>query len=53
MATAPERKRDDDAAEARRWVAEVDRKAKRGELTGDGAFLRRKLAEEKRKLRQK
>ena len=38
-----------DAAEARRWAAEMRRRGEAGELTDDIPYLKRQLAEERRK----
>ncbi|MBA2327446.1 MAG: hypothetical protein H0V95_12500 [Actinobacteria bacterium] len=42
-----------DDAQARAWAEEARRRGEAGELKDDSAYLARKLAEEKRKLKRR
>jgi len=45
----PPKRTPEEIAEARRWAQEMRRRGEAGELTDDIPYLKRKLAEEKRK----
>jgi hypothetical protein len=42
-----------DDAKARKWADETRRRGEAGQLTDDSAYLARRLAEEKRKLKRR